>query len=230
MTTTPTTLYTALLAFQRTVGPVKKDASNPAFRTKYATLQSVLETVDEPLSANGLVLLQRFGHDERGPVLITEIVHAATGDKVASELPVVSKDPTDPQKLGGAITYARRYSLLALLGLAPEDDDGNAASKPAPPRAPYRTEAPPRPAPQPEGQPARSAHPAVVAAGILTDNGKPVAPDSWTLVWTEAKARGIHDKAALAAFLGVANTATLSPTDILATLRNVPPTPPSFAG
>jgi hypothetical protein len=129
--TPPTTLYTALLAAQRVMGKVKKDASNPAFRTKYATLQSVLETIDGPLNDNGLVLLQRFDVGEGVPVLITEIVHAASGDRIASAVPVVSKDPTDPQKIGAAITYYRRYSLLALLGLAPEDDDGHAASQPA---------------------------------------------------------------------------------------------------
>lgn len=154
MSETPTTsLYTALLAFQRAVGPVKKDASNPAFRTKYATLQSVLETVEDPLSDNGLVLLQRFEPGGDWPLLITEIVHAATGDRITSTVPVVSKDAHDPQKVGGAITYYRRYSLLALLGLAPEDDDGNAAAKPAA-------------RPQPPARPA-SQHPAVQAAAGL---------------------------------------------------------------
>lgn len=125
-------LYTALLAAQRAMGPVKKDATNPAFKTRYASLQSVLETIEGPLSENGLVLLQRFDVGAEGPVLITEIVHAETGDRVSSAVPIVGKDPTDPQKMGGAITYYRRYSLLALLGLAPEDDDGNSAAQPRP--------------------------------------------------------------------------------------------------
>lgn len=149
----PPNLYTALLAAQRAMGPVKKDASNPAFRTKYATLQSVLETIDGPLNDNGLVLLQRFDVGEGVPVLITEIVHAESGDRIASAVPVVGKDPTDPQKMGGAITYYRRYSLLALLGLAPEDDDGHAAAQPRPQPAPARNAAPafatPRAAPAP---------------------------------------------------------------------------------
>lgn len=142
--TRTTSLYTALLAAQRAMGPVKKDASNPAFRTKYATLQSVLETVEGPLSDNGLVLLQRFDVGDTGPLLITEIVHAESGQSITSAVPVVSKDPTDPQKMGGAITYYRRYSLLALLGLAPEDDDGNSAAKPAP--APRQAQPTPAPA------------------------------------------------------------------------------------
>lgn len=131
-------LYTALLNAQRAMGPVKKDASNPAFRTKYATLQSVLETVEGPLHDNGLVLVQRLQYDRIGrdgregegtPILITELIHAASGAKLDSAVPVVCKDPLDPQKVGGALTYYRRYSLLALLGLAP-DDDGNSAAQP----------------------------------------------------------------------------------------------------
>jgi hypothetical protein len=143
-----TTLYTALLAAQRAMGPVKKDASNPAFRTKYATLQSVLETIEEPLWANGLIVMQRFAiaDDGAGMALMTEIIHAESGERTGSVVPIVSKDPTDPQKMGGAITYYRRYSLLALLGLAPEDDDGNAAAKPAP-------RAQERPAPAPPAAP-----------------------------------------------------------------------------
>jgi hypothetical protein len=143
-----TTLYTALLAAQRAMGPVKKDASNPAFRSKYASLQSILDTIEQPLWDNGLVLVQRFEPSvDRDPVLITEIIHAASGERITSALDVVGKDRTDPQKVGSAITYARRYSLLALLGLTPEeDDDGNAAAKPAP-------RAQERPAPAPPAAP-----------------------------------------------------------------------------
>lgn len=149
MTTTPTTLYTALLAAQRDFGAVTKNKQNPHLKNFYADLGAVLEAVTEPLANHGLLIVQRFNHNERGPVLITEIVHAASGEKLASEVPVVSKDPTDPQKVGGAITYYRRYSLLALLGLAPEDDDGHAASKPAAPRQQPAPAAPPRPQPAP---------------------------------------------------------------------------------
>jgi hypothetical protein len=143
-------LYPALLQAMKDFGPVKKDANNPAFRTKYATLQSVLETIEEPLWANGIILVQRFTSDQGGPILVTELIHAASGQSISSALPIVSKDPSDPQKLGGAITYARRYSLLALLGLAPEDDDGNSAAQPRPQTAPRQSPAPrPNDAPRP---------------------------------------------------------------------------------
>lgn len=161
MSTQPaTTLYTALLAAQRQMGPVKKDAKNPAFRSNYATLGSVLNTIEGPLWENGLLMVQRF----EGAFLITEIIHAASGEKLTSMVPIVSKDETDPQKVGSAISYYRRYSLLALLGLTPEeDDDGNSAAQPA-----RNT---PRPAPAPQPRPAPAQAPA--ASG----NGKVEASD-----------------------------------------------------
>jgi len=132
--TPPIKLYTALLAAMKAAGPVVKNATNPAFRTKYADLGAVIEAVEQPLWDNGIILIQRFTHDQGGAILVTELIHAESGQSIASAVPVVSKDPTDPQKMGGAITYYRRYSLLALLGLAPEDDDGHSAAQPAAPR------------------------------------------------------------------------------------------------
>jgi len=126
-----TDIYKALLKAQADIGPVKKDATNPAFKSKYATLQSVLDTIEKPLSDNGLVMLQRLQVGVSGQELLTAIVHAESGESISSVALVVCKDATDPQKIGGAISYFRRYSLLALLGLAPEDDDGNSASRPA---------------------------------------------------------------------------------------------------
>lgn len=134
-TDTPaTSLYPALLAAMREFNPVVKNKQNPHLKNFYADLSAVLEAVTEPLASHGLLIVQRFSSDQGTPILITEIVHAESGQSIASALPVICKDPTDPQKLGGAITYARRYSLVAILSLTAEDDDGNAASKPAPPR------------------------------------------------------------------------------------------------
>lgn len=174
-----TTLYTALLAAQQAMGPVKKDANNPAFRTKYATLQSVLETVEGPLWANGIFLVQRFASDQGGPLLITELIHAESGQNISSTLPIVSKDPTDPQKMGGAITYARRYSLLALLGLSPEDDDGNSAAQP-------RQQAPQRQSPAPrqttQQRPVQAAQQAPQPDdGILTEPQRMAIADAWDM-------------------------------------------------
>lgn len=184
MTTTPTTLYTALLAAQRDFGAVTKNKQNPHLKNFYADLGAVLEAVTEPLANHGLLIVQRFNHNERGPVLITEIVHAATGDKVASELPIVTKDPTDPQKLGGAITYARRYSLLAILSLTAEDDDGNAASQP---RQQQRAPAAP-PRPQPAAVPATSGQPIDVVLADLRDMDE--ANEPYAVIVQQAREQG----------------------------------------
>ena len=128
MPETKTTIYTALMQAQKDMGPVLKNATNPAFKSKYADLSSVIETITEPLHKNGLTFYQNMIVVAGQPQLVTHLVHTESGESIDSWSPIVCKDPNDPQKVGGAITYMRRYSLLALLGLAPEDDDGNAAS------------------------------------------------------------------------------------------------------
>jgi len=195
-TAPPTKLYQALLAAQREMGPVLKNSTNPAFRSKYADLSSVLDTITVPLNAHGVLVLQRLGvslDPTDLPLLTTELIHAESGQAIECCVRVVSKDPTDPQKFGGALTYYRRYSLLSLLGLAPEDDDGNAASQPArtpaPPQtrqnAPGATKAPMQvqsvtPAPPDAAQTAQTALP---AAPPMTDAGyKSLFEQAWTMV------------------------------------------------
>ena len=142
--TAPTALYTALLAAQGEFNPVVKNKQNPHLKNYYADLGAVLLAVTEPLAKHGLLIVQRFGPDQGGPILITEIVHAESGQSIASELPIAVKDPTDAQKLGSAITYARRYSLMSILSLtADDDDDGNSAAQPAPRKQPQAQPAPP---------------------------------------------------------------------------------------
>jgi len=163
-TTPPTNLYPALLAAMKVCGKVIKNATNPHLKSKYADLGSVLDTIEGPLWDNGLLIVQRFTHDQGGAILVTELIHAASGERIASEVPVVSKDPTDPQKIGAAITYYRRYSLLALLGLAPEDDDGHMAAQPRP--QPANQPAPQRRTPPPPSDLRPAAAP--TAAGTPT--------------------------------------------------------------
>lgn len=136
-------LYTALLKAQKEMGPVYKNATNPAFRSKYAALDSVIETVSEPLNNNGLVFFQPMDFDEEGnAILETRIVHADTGESISSRAKLVAKDMNDPQKIGGSITYFRRYQLLSMLGIAPEDDDGNTAAGKTPAAATARPSSP----------------------------------------------------------------------------------------
>ncbi len=164
MPETKTNIYAALMQAQKDMGPVLKNATNPAFRSKYADLSSVIETITEPLHNNGLTFYQNMIVDSSGPQLVTHLVHIESGESIDSWSPIVCKDPQDPQKVGGAITYMRRYALLALLGLSPEDDDGNAASSrsaapatAAPAQAGQSvrqpTSAPSRPAPAPRPAP-----------------------------------------------------------------------------
>lgn len=119
-------------------GPVLKTQINPHYRNKYADLASVLDAVEAALAAEGLVLVQFTRATESGVLLITRLVFAADGSNVESEYPLNPGKPNDPQALGGALTYARRYQALCVLGIAPEDDDGEAASRPAPEEKPKK--------------------------------------------------------------------------------------------
>lgn len=163
--TTTTTIYQALLQAQRDMGPLLRNATNPHFRSKYADLAAVVETISEPLQKNGLVVFQTTEVDENGfPILVTTVAHEA-GGTITSRYPLTSKDPTDPQKLGAAVTYARRYALQALFMLAPEDDDGNLAATPA--QAPSEAQA------QPPYYP-----PGARGAGTKTYHASPNKPSS----------------------------------------------------
>ena len=148
-------IYQALFAARQAMGPVVKNQQNPHLRNYYADLRAVTDTIDAAIESAGLVYYQLVGRDEGGsPTLTTVLAHPESGETIETVAPIVSKDKDNPQALGGAITYMRRYSLLALFGLAPEDDDGNAASNvPAQARP---AAAPARPAQTGGGRPAAS--------------------------------------------------------------------------
>jgi hypothetical protein len=121
-------LYTALLAAKKNIRPPSKNSK--AMYGRYADLESVLTSVQEPLANEGLVLTQWGTFNEANqPTLRTVLVHAPTGQSIQSDFPLVAKDPNDPQKLGGSITYARRYGITAILSIvADDDDDGNTSA------------------------------------------------------------------------------------------------------
>jgi hypothetical protein len=122
----------ALAKAQAAMAPVRKNAVNPHLKNRYADLESCLDAITPSLNANGFVLLQPSGADERGAYVETVFAHESGGAFHSRVYLVIDKQTM--QGLGSAITYARRYGLLGLAGLAPEDDDGNAASRPAPRR------------------------------------------------------------------------------------------------
>jgi ERF superfamily len=119
-------LAEALTKFQKDVENVPKDAVNPFFKSKYASLENVIATVRPHLAKHGL----SFSQFPDGDGLTTVLMHSS-GEWLQATSKMTPKDAT-PQGQGSAITYLRRYALSAVLGLATEDDDdGNAASAPA---------------------------------------------------------------------------------------------------
>lgn len=123
-------IFAALAAAQMEMGPALKDSANPAFRSKYADLASVMQACMGALNKHGICVMQPTGEDETGRYVKTILAHV-TGETVECRVPlIVGKN--DMQGYGSAVTYARRYGLMSMAGIAPEDDDGNAAAKSPP--------------------------------------------------------------------------------------------------
>lgn len=118
----------AFVAAQKATEAVKKAASNPHFKSKYADLSEVVEATVPALNASGIAVMQSPGYDGKLVSITTVLIH----ESGATATGTLHLNPTkpDPQGIGSAITYGRRYALLAMTGAAPEDDDGNAASQP----------------------------------------------------------------------------------------------------
>lgn len=124
-------LIVALDAFQTKAIHVPKGAYNPFYESKYADLFSIKQICDPVLVEVGLLITQFLGGAEYGvPTLITRLIHVASGQYMEAETPLVL-DKDNSQGHGSAVTYVRRYSYCAILGIvADPDDDGNAASSP----------------------------------------------------------------------------------------------------
>lgn len=119
-------LGAALAKAQGQIEGAKKDSANPFFKSKYADLASVWDACRKHLSENGLSVTQCPEEAENGISIETMLLHSS-GQWIKSRYTMpVSK--IDAQAVGSAITYARRYALASIVGVAPEDDDGNAAA------------------------------------------------------------------------------------------------------
>lgn len=118
----------AFVKAQKGFAPALKTANNPHFRSKYADLAACVEAVIDSLNANGIALLQQTHECADGVIVETVLLHES-GEQITGGRLHVPAAKQDPQGYGSALTYARRYSLMAACGIAPEDDDGNAASK-----------------------------------------------------------------------------------------------------
>ena len=109
----------AFIAAEHEVGAVKKTATNPHFKSKYADLDAVMDACTEALKAHGLGVWQSATED--GSRMVTRLYHES-GQWIEGYTPLII-GKNDMQGLGSAYTYARRYGLMAALGIAPEDDE-----------------------------------------------------------------------------------------------------------
>lgn len=121
--------FKKLLQFQQAVGKISKDSTNPFFKSKYFDINTLLEEVKPLLNELGLVLVQSLSHIDGHSAIKTELYDADSEDV----MPLISSttplpENTDPQKMGSAITYFRRYAIQSMLCLQADDDDGNSAS------------------------------------------------------------------------------------------------------
>ena len=121
-------IYKKLFEAKKEIGKISKDSKNPFFKSNYLSLNGLIDAVEDVLEKHGLVMLQPLGNQG----VYTQIIDTESGEKIESFL--MLPNISDSQKLGSAITYFRRYTLQSLLGLQAEDDDGNLASKPTPPK------------------------------------------------------------------------------------------------
>jgi len=121
-------IASALVRAQRGFAPALKTSTNPHFRSKYVDLAGCIEAVVDALNAAGIALIQRTSEDSTGVTVETVFVHES-GEMLECGKLHVPASKQDAQGYGSALTYARRYSLMAAAGIAPEDDDGNAASR-----------------------------------------------------------------------------------------------------
>lgn len=184
---TITKLAEALNKAQSQMGAAIKDSKNPFFKSKYADLSSVIEACKEPLNRNGITILQPHVTIDGMNYVETLLLHVS-GESLSSLTPIICTKANDPQQLGSAISYARRYGLQSLVSLPADDDDGEAAmgrTKPEPKAEPVvvkaevKVEAPVKPKgfKRPEAKPT----PAQEAQYKVIMNGAPAndVDDAW---------------------------------------------------
>jgi len=124
-------IASALVKAQKAFGPALKSSLNPHFKSRYAALDACIEAVIDGLNDNGIYLLQKNYDCDNGVMVETVFVHES-GEMLECGIVHFPAVKQDPQGYASALTYARRYSLMAACGIAPEDDYGNKASAPKP--------------------------------------------------------------------------------------------------
>jgi hypothetical protein len=125
-------IFPAFVSFQAEMPPVPKDSINPHFRNKYASLGAITEATRPVLAKHGLAYTQGMAIVDGVQVMFTRIIHQS-GQWMEDGGYALNPSKNDPQGMGSAVTYARRYTIGSTLGIITEDDDdGNRASEPAP--------------------------------------------------------------------------------------------------
>lgn len=164
-------LFKALLAFQGECQGVKKTSTNPHFKSKYADMEEVVSTALPVMGKHGLGYTQMPSESDAGRIGVLTMVFHTSGQWMRGSFSMpLSKN--DPQGAVAGVTYARRCALMAALGLAPEDDDGNTASqKPEP-----RKEGENRPSPTTTKNPTSTTKPSGTASGSSSQESAP-SPD-----------------------------------------------------
>lgn len=121
-------LAAAMSKFQGQLESASKSKANPFFKSKYADIAEIWDTIKKPLADNGLSVVQLPSTNVNGePTLVTTLLHES-GEYMSAETPLIMLKK-DPQAMGSAMTYFRRYALAACLGVVQDDDDGNAATQ-----------------------------------------------------------------------------------------------------
>lgn len=118
------------LSLSKAQGSLKaavKDATNPHLKSKYANIASVWESCREALTANEIAVIQRPIPVEQAEVRIETVLIHSSGEWISGTIRIPAQQAT-PQGFGSAITYARRYALMAMVGIAPDDDDDGEAA------------------------------------------------------------------------------------------------------
>ena len=140
-------LAEALAKAQGEINNPKKGSQNPYFKSRYADLADGINAIRDALSKHGIAYIQTTRIEGGILILTSTLIHAVSGESIEAEWPIGDFKSMTPQEMGSALTYARRYTLFPMVGIAGDDDDGNAASrrtgngKPAPASAErYRDE------------------------------------------------------------------------------------------
>ena len=169
-------LAKALVTAQAAMSHAAKDAKNPHFKSAYSSLASVIDAVRPHLAANGLAFVQKLHNSDNSVGVETVLIHES-GEELSCGILYIPVTKNDAQGLGSCVSYGKRYSLQAALGVASEDDDGNAATK-----------APPKPIEKPIEKPRgiELDHiKAVMASAVSYESLKDIFREAWTVCLKE---------------------------------------------